>query len=246
MLRSNYYTNCFAIFEKKIMKTLLFVLSFVIFTASAQSELAPLFFNKALSVEGTSAQILDVRTPEEFETGAINGALHANWLNKEQFVERVQSLDTNKVIYIYCLSGGRSAGAQSWLLANGFKKVINLKGGINAWNQAGLPLEGAVYVPQIAYKDLLVSLPNDKVVLVDVGAEWCPPCRKMKPTIDQLTQMGYAVVPLDGGVQKECAKALKATTFPTLILFKNGVELDRKQGVFTVEELATWMNRFSN
>ncbi|MFA9210271.1 MAG: rhodanese-like domain-containing protein [Moraxellaceae bacterium] len=228
------------------MKTLLFVLSFVFFTAFGQSELAPLFFNKAISVEGTSAQILDVRTPEEFETGAINGALHANWLNKEQFVERVKSLDTNKVIYIYCLSGGRSAAAQNWLLENGFHKVINLKGGINAWNQAELPLKGALVVPQITYKGLLASLPKDKVVLVDVGAEWCPPCRKMKHAIEQITQLGYSVVPLDGGVQKECAKALKATTFPTLILFKNGVELDRKQGVFSVEELTTWMNQFSN
>lgn len=228
------------------MKTLFFVLSFVFFTAFGQSELAPVFFNKAISVEGTSAQILDVRTQEEFETGAINGALHANWLNKAQFIDRVKSLDTTKVIYIYCLSGGRSAAAQDWLLTNGFKKVINLKGGINAWNQAGLPLKGTLIVPQIAYKDLLASLPKDKVVLVDVGAEWCPPCRKMKPAIEQITQLGYSVVPLDGGVQKECAKALKATIFPTLILFKNGVELDRKQGVFSVEELTAWMNQFSN
>lgn len=228
------------------MKTLFIFLSLIFFKSFAQTELSPIAFNKALSIEGLTAQLLDVRTPEEFETGAINGALHANWLNKEQFSDRVKSLDTNKVIYIYCLSGGRSAAAQNWLLANGFKKVINLKGGINAWNQAGLPLKGAVNVPQISYSDLLVSLPKDKLVLVDVGAEWCPPCRKMKPVIDQLSHLGYTVVPLDGGVQKECAKALKATTFPTLILIKNGVELDRKQGVFTEEELTAWMNQFSN
>jgi rhodanese-related sulfurtransferase len=201
----------------------------------AQEILAPSDFNQAIQSNGI--QLLDVRTSGEFESGHIKGALQADWTNKTQFQERVVALDHSKTVYVYCLSGGRSGAAMEWMLANGFKKVVNLKGGVNAWGQANLPLEGIQLVPQISKKTFLASIPTDKTVLVDVGAEWCPPCKKMEPIVNQLETEGTTVIKVDGGAQKEMCKEMQIGAFPTFIVYKNGVETFRKTGLSTLEEL---------
>ena len=83
-------------------------------------------FNKAIAQTG--AQILDVRTATEYQSGHIANALQANWLDPEEFKKRTQHLDKAKTIYIYCQSGGRSASAQAALIQDGYK-VVNLEGG---------------------------------------------------------------------------------------------------------------------
>ncbi|MBL7920706.1 MAG: thioredoxin [Bacteroidia bacterium] len=182
-------------------------------------------------------QLLDVRTAEEYNSGHLQNALQANWNNETEFQNRVKSLDKTKPIYIYCLSGGRSANAMQWLYSNGFSKVYNMKGGINAWKQADKKLQGAVETKQISMQDYLKLIPADKTVLVDIGAEWCPPCKKMNHIIEQLEKEKYAVIKIDGGTQTELCKALKIDTFPVFIIYKNGVEVNRKEGVLSLEEL---------
>lgn len=84
--------------------------------------------------------LVDVRTPKEFGNGHIAGAVNIN-LFDDDFNERILKLDTAKTIYVYCASGGRSSEAAELLLKHGYKKVHNLKGGINAWKSNKLPLE---------------------------------------------------------------------------------------------------------
>lgn len=182
-------------------------------------------------------QLLDVRTEEEYNSGHLQNALQANWNNETEFQNRVKSLDKTKPIYIYCLSGGRSANAMQWLYSNGFSKVYNMKGGINAWKQADKKLQGAVETKQISMQEFLKLIPADKTVLVDIGAEWCPPCKKMNPIIEQLEKEKYAVLKVDGGTQVELCKTLKIESFPVFIVYKNGVEINRKEGVLSLEEL---------
>jgi rhodanese-related sulfurtransferase len=221
------------------MKTLLqlsFALVASLFSFShAQEVLSPKEFSKAIQAEGI--QLLDVRTAGEFESGHIKGALQADWTNKTQFQERVVALDHSKTVYVYCLSGGRSGAAMEWMLSNGFTKVVNMKGGVNAWGQANLPLEGTTSVPQISMKQFLASIPADKTVLVDIGAEWCPPCKKMEPIVGQLEAEGTTVIKVDGGAQKDLCKEMQIGAFPTFIVYKNGVETFRKTGLMTEEAL---------
>ena len=76
--------------------------------------------------------LVDVRTPEEFANGHLDGALNINWLNKD-FAARFKDIPKDKAIYLYCKKGGRSAGAQAKLSSLGFTNVINLEGGYDSW-----------------------------------------------------------------------------------------------------------------
>lgn len=186
-------------------------------------------------------QLLDVRTAEEFQSGHLKNALQANWNNMTEFQERVAALDKTKPVYIYCLSGGRSNAAMNWLGEHGFSKVYNMKGGINAWKQANKAIQGSSNVPQMTMQEYLNQIPKDKTVLVDIGAEWCPPCKKMKPIIESFEKEKYTVVKIDGGAQTELGKQLNVSAFPTFIVYKNGVEVTRKTGVLDIAELRNLM-----
>lgn len=188
------------------------------------------------SIQDTKNQLLDVRTPEEYNQGHIAGAFQADWNNFEQFKERTASLDKHKPLYVYCLAGSRSAAAQKWLIKEGFETVINLRGGMNAWNLEDLPVEGKKEVKIISLSEFIASIPKDKTVLVDIGAEWCPPCKKMAPTIKEIAE-DYTVIYVDGGSQTQLAKELGAASFPTFIVFKNGSEAKRITGFCSKEDL---------
>jgi thioredoxin-like negative regulator of GroEL len=59
----------------------------------------------------------------------------------------------------------------------------------------------------------------------------------MKPIIDSLENEMYNIIKVDGGTQTQLCKELNITAFPTFIVYKNGKEVERKQGVFTKNEL---------
>ena len=192
-------------------------------------------FEKGITQQ--NVQILDVRTASEYQSGHLKKALQANWNNEVEFQERTKALDKSKPVYVYCLSGVRSNAAANWLSENGFKNVVSMKGGINAWKQANKPVEGQSSVKQMTYNEFTAQIPKDKTVLVDFSATWCAPCRKMKPIIDSLKSKNYTIIEVDGGTQTALCKALKIEAFPTFIIYKNGKETTRKQGIQTEESL---------
>ncbi|AEA44874.1 rhodanese-like domain-containing protein [Fluviicola taffensis] len=220
-------------FTKAIISTFFLTINFYLF--SQNQELSPSNFND--SIQNRGIQLLDVRTSNEYNQGHIKDAFQADWNSSDQFKERVLSLDKNKPVYVYCLAGSRSSAAQKWLIKEGFKTVVNLKGGINAWNLEDLPLEGKKDVEQIKLSDFLNSIPKDKTILIDIGAEWCPPCKKMKPIIEELEQEGIVILKIDGGAQTQLAKDLKAETFPTFIVYRNGIESKRVSGACSKTKL---------
>jgi rhodanese-related sulfurtransferase len=77
------------------------------------------------------AVLLDVRTPDEFRSGTIKGAVNRNVMSPN-FLSQMQSLDMEKTYFVFCRSGMRSANACSILTKAGYR-VVNLKGGIGAW-----------------------------------------------------------------------------------------------------------------
>lgn len=81
------------------------------------------------------AQLLDVRTPDEWSEGIIEGATMAN-IYEDDFDANLAKLDKEKPVAVYCKSGGRSGQAMAKMNQLGFKEVYNLKGGIGAWNGA--------------------------------------------------------------------------------------------------------------
>ena len=69
--------------------------------------------------------VIDVRTPEEFDTGHLAGALNINWEGAE-FMQAVDALDKSANYVIYCRSGNRSAQAIDMMASMGFTNLTNL------------------------------------------------------------------------------------------------------------------------
>ena len=91
--------------------------------------------------------ILDVRTPGEFRQGFIEGAALLDYYASD-FRERFAQLDRDATIFMYCRSGNRSSHVLRMADELGFRRVYDLRGGILAWKEAGLPLaEGGMKTP---------------------------------------------------------------------------------------------------
>ncbi|NDC78946.1 MAG: thioredoxin [Chitinophagia bacterium] len=229
---------------KGFLPALLLLLTSCSNQAQPVGELPPDAYGKAIGAAGI--QLLDVRTAGEYRSGHLKGALQADWRDSAQFADRTQHLDRNRPVYVYCLSGGRSAAAAQYLRAKGFREVTNLSGGISAWKTAGMPVEAEdpqkAQTPRATYDALAASAP---VVIVDFGAEWCPPCRKMEPVLKSYmegkSEQKIRLVKMDGGSETELMKEMKVTALPTFILYRNGVEDKRLQGVMTGPELEKWV-----
>ena len=190
------------------------------------------------AIEKPGVQILDVRTAGEFQSGHIQNALQANWNDAKEFQDRTQHLDKSKPVYVYCQAGGRSAAAQSFLTEKGYT-VVNLEGGMSNWKMNQLPVEGNANAVQMRVADFDKVITENKMVLVDIGATWCPPCRKMQPIVDQIKkEQGSNVyfLAVDGGVDMDVMKHLQFESLPTFIIYKNGKEVWRKQGIVAAEE----------
>jgi len=69
--------------------------------------------------------VIDVRTPEEFDSGHLDGALNINWQSAE-FMQAVDVLDKSANYAIYCRSGNRSAQAIDMMASMGFTNLTNL------------------------------------------------------------------------------------------------------------------------
>ena len=193
-------------------------------------------FNAAIQQKGV--QVLDVRTASEFQGGHIAGALQANWNDAQEFSSRTQHLDKKYTVYVYCQAGGRSAAAQTYLEEKGYQ-VINLEGGMSNWKMKNLPIEGNDNTTQMRVVDFDKVIASNALVLVDIGATWCPPCRKMLPIVDEVKKIfseKLYFLAVDGGVDMDVMKHLQFEVLPTFIIYKNGKEVWRKTGIISKEE----------
>ncbi len=89
-----------------------------------------------LASEMGQFQVVDVRYPNEWEAGHIDGAVH---IPGDYIFDRVGELDPTRPVVTVCRSGSRSAEAANDLASEGFD-VQNLEGGIDAWVAEGLPI----------------------------------------------------------------------------------------------------------
>lgn len=113
------------------------LLIFVIgFTLKAQV-LSPKEFQKQIAL--TKGALIDVRTPEEYSKGHIEGAKNIN-VNGSDFKAEVSAFDKNSQYLLYCGVGKRSIKADSIMKTMGFEKIYLLKDGLNGWTKEGLPV----------------------------------------------------------------------------------------------------------
>ena len=87
----------------------------------------------------SSFVVLDVRTPEEFKEGHIEGAININY-NSGGFKTEVKELDNKKTYLAYCRSGNRVKGAVTIMRELGFENIIRLNGDMIRWNSEKMPV----------------------------------------------------------------------------------------------------------
>jgi rhodanese-related sulfurtransferase len=86
---------------------------------------------------GQAPIIVDVREPDEFRDVRVEGAA---LVPMSVFADRHAELPKDRQLLVMCAAGSRSAAATSFLLRNGWSDVVNVEGGIIAWQRAGLPV----------------------------------------------------------------------------------------------------------
>ena len=80
-------------------------------------------------------------------------------------------------------------------------------------------------------------LKSEKPVLIDFWATWCGPCMRQGPIVEALAEEGYAVGKVDVDQNMALAQQFRVVSIPTLILFKNGAEVQRFVGLTSKEDL---------
>lgn len=83
-----------------------------------------------------NVQLIDVRTPEEYLGGYIEGAINIDFRN-ENFEELIAKVDKSKPVAVYCGRGGRSGKCSAFMKKAGFTKIYDLDGGITEWKYKG-------------------------------------------------------------------------------------------------------------
>jgi thioredoxin 1 len=201
--------------------------------------LPPADFKKKLTNE-PGAQLVDVRTPEEYNSGHLANAMNID-LRNDDHKKQFSSLDRNKAVFVYCLAGSRSSAAADELADMGFKRIFDLQGGILKWTNAGLPLANANAAddglkPEDFYK--MVSRPG--YVLVDYNAKWCEPCRKMMPDVEQLCAERMdrlSLVKIDADSNKALLLHNNISGIPYLELYSNGKVVWKHEGYISNDDI---------
>ncbi len=99
-------------------------------------DVSTLDFQKAMEL--SEMTLVDVRTPEEYTEGHIEGAININWY-KRTFRNYVLNIPQDKPILIYCRTGNRTGKTATALQSLGFKEIYNLEKGIKQWKIESAP-----------------------------------------------------------------------------------------------------------
>lgn len=89
--------------------------------------------------DDSSEIILDIRTPEEYDQGIIEGAINIDFYDPA-FADDLDALDKDGHYVVYCRTGNRSGQAMSTFADLGFTNVTEIDGGIVSWYDTGLPV----------------------------------------------------------------------------------------------------------
>jgi phage shock protein E len=89
-------------------------------------------------IDAGGVTVLDVRTPEEYASGHVEGAQNVDFYAAD-FGDQLDALDHDAHYVVYCHSGNRSGQATALMADKGFTHVTDVDGGIAAWEAAGLP-----------------------------------------------------------------------------------------------------------
>ena len=195
--------------------------------------------------------LLDVRTEEEISQGYIPGASFIN-LYDENFNQKINFIQKDKPVFVYCKMGGRSAKAAQELLSIGFKEVYNLTGGIQAWYNNGYIInQDSISNPvsqEFSIDQFDEMLNSSKVpIVICFQTKWCLPCKQMNPIIKDLADSlkdSINILKIDLDRNLAIATKLNVKSVPTFVGVINGNEQWRRVGFTEKKDLVNLINEF--
>ena len=221
-------------------KSFLFVLLLLIVgtNAVAQStstEITLEVFEQKLNAT-RSPQVLDVRTPQEFEENHLVGAINFP-ADDSLFQSRANALRKGQPVFVYSINNGRSTTVAKKLRDLGFE-VYQLPGGIARWLGAGKPVVTGK-TAGIATDEFNRLVSANQITLVSVGSKYCGGCRKVAPIVSEVEQADkeLKVIRIELYDNRELAGFLDIESVPTLILYKSGRQIWSKSGNITKADI---------
>lgn len=213
---------------KQLFVVVLFLGSLLASCSNGQQNAAfllePVAFEQKIR-DTKDAVVLDVRTPGEYSKGHLNDALNADW-NGSEFKNQIKALNKSEPVFVYCMSGNRSGSAAAAMRADGFTQVYELTGGIMKWRALNMPevTRKVSAVSEMSVSDFNNLLNTEKIVLVDFYADWCAPCKKMKPYLDEIDRdmtSTVTVVRINADDHPSLCKSLNIDALPVLQVYKS-------------------------
>lgn len=189
-----------------------------------------------------NAQLIDVRTPQEYAEGHLKDAVNMD-INNTDFDKMIGKLNKDKPVFVYCLAGSRSAQAVDIMKGMGFKEVYNLAGGIMKWERAGKPVtagEGTTRPKGMTVAEFNELINKRNYVLVDYNAPWCVPCKKMLPYIERLAEKDkdrLILVKIDADDNKDLLAERNIQNIPYLELYLDGKLVWKHEGYIEEADL---------
>ena len=200
-------------------------------------------FDAKLKEKTSIAQLIDVRTMEEYLRGHLKKATNLNF-NDDNFEDLIKAkLDKTRPVFVYCFSGRRSADAATFLRDLGYKEVYDMAGGFAKWTSSSKPYasDNMTTQPIAAFtlENLDRVVKSNEIVLIDFYAEWCGPCKKMTPILNKIADenKGIKLLKIDAEKSDNIATAFKVEEIPTYIIIKNGRQVWRGTGEMEEEEI---------
>ncbi|MDG1348628.1 MAG: thioredoxin domain-containing protein [Flavobacteriales bacterium] len=224
------------------------LISFVFVSCSSGSIEAQVVHNVSVVefnnlINSNEGIVLDVRTINEVNEGHIKDATNIDFYASD-FTAKLDLIRKDVPVYVYCRSGGRSAKTVAAMQELGFQEIYNLVGGFGAWKAEGFKvvsikrktIDKQKAMSVIEFSDIIK---NNEVVLVSFTTEWCVPCKKMKPVIEEIKHENndVKVVLVDADTSKELVKKFKVSGVPVFIIFRDGNEKLRHVGMIDKKEL---------
>jgi rhodanese-related sulfurtransferase len=219
-----------------LVMTALFSANVFAQTASAVQTLSLEAFSQKLA-QSPNAQILDVRSPQEFAENHLKGAVNFHVPDDAAFTKALASLDKQKPVFVYSINNGRSGLIAGKLRDAGFTEVYPLPGGIAHWIGAGKSIESSAG-QGLSLQEYQKLLASDVVIIVEVGSKHCGGCKKLEPVVDAISKdQSVKLVKIDLYDNRPLVKTLEVEAVPTVILYKNSKPVWKRSGNITGNDI---------
>lgn len=189
------------------------------------------------------AQLIDIRTPEEYLRGHLKRAINLNF-NDDNFEDKVKAkIDKTLPVFVYCFSGRRSTDAATFLRDLGYKDVYEMAGGFAKWTFSSKPYVSNISTTQpiaaLTLENIERVIQSNSLVLIDFYAEWCGPCKKMTPILNKIANQNKNIklLKIDAEKSDNIASVFKVEEIPTYVIIKNGRQVWRGVGEMNEAEL---------